>query len=87
MNISTKQKWIHRNRGQTCGCRAEVEGGRDGLGRTGGRGEERRVGEEGFWVSRFKLLHVRRMNNQGPAVLHRELYPTFCDNKPQWKGI
>ena len=70
----TQMNWTQRqtHRQQTC----SFQGGR--------------LGEEMDWefrLSRFKLLHVRRMNNQGPAVLHRELYPTFCDNKPQWKGI
>ena len=42
MNLSTKQKWTHRHREQTCGCQG------------GGRGNGM---EWEFWVLRFKLLH------------------------------
>ena len=32
MNLSTKQKQIHRHSEQTCGCQGRGSGGRDGLG-------------------------------------------------------
>ena len=47
MNISAKQKQIHRHREQTCVC----------------RGGEERGGDWEFGVSRRKLLHLEGLSN------------------------
>ena len=51
MNLSTKQKQIHRPREQNCGC----QGGDKGSGR-----------DEEFGVSRGKLLHLEWINKMIP---------------------
>ena len=48
MNLSTKQKQIHRHREQTCGCQGW---GREGV-------------DEEFGVGRCQLLHLEWINNK-----------------------
>ena len=48
-NLSTKQKWTHRHREQTCGCQ--------GGGRWGGMDFE-------FGLSSCKLLYTKQINNK-----------------------
>ena len=49
MNLSTKQKQIHRHREQACGCQ----------GRGGGRGMECKFG-----ISRCKLVYIGWKDNK-----------------------
>ena len=48
MNLSTKQKWTHRHREQTCGCQGRREGGMDWE----------------FGVNRCKLLLLEMISNK-----------------------
>ena len=49
MNLSSKQKQIHKHREQTCGCQGE-----------GGKGEK----DWEFEISRCKLLYIEWINNK-----------------------
>ena len=54
MNLSRKQKQIHRHREEIFGCQGE--------GDTGGGGGEGKDWE--FEVSRFKLVYIQWINNK-----------------------
>ena len=53
MNLSVKQKQIHRHREQTHGCQEGAEVGRDGL---------------GVWDQQMQTITYRMDKQQGPTV-------------------
>ena len=64
MNLSAKQKQIHRPGEQTCGCQEERDWGRDGV---------------GDWGQQMQAIIYRMDKEQDPNVQHRELYSISCD--------
>ena len=58
MNLSTKQKQIHRHREQTCGCQGGREWGRDGM-----------DWELGISTCKLYITSIYRIDKQqGPTV-------------------
>ena len=58
MNLSMKQKQIHRYKEQICGC----------------QGWECGEGWIGSWDQQIQTITYRMDKQQGPTVQHRELY-------------
>ena len=65
MNLFTKQKQTYRYRKQSYGFQRENVVGRD---------------KSGAWDEHTHATLYKIDNQQGPTVLHRELYLIFCDN-------
>ena len=63
MNISMKQKQIHRHREQAYGCQGEGYG-KEGL---------------GVWDQQMQTIIYRMDKQQGPTVQHSELYSISGD--------
>ena len=64
MNLSMKQKQIHRHRVQTCGCQGGGGQGKDGL---------------GVWGEQMQTITYRMDKQKGPTVQHMEPYAIPCD--------
>ena len=67
MNLFAEQKQTHGLRKTEGYQRGQVGRGVGGL-------------DLGFWIGICALNYMERLANMGPAVLHRKLYPVFCDN-------
>ena len=65
MNLFTKQKQTYRYRKQIYGCQ---------------RGNMRERDTSGAWDEHTHTTIYKIGNQQGPTILHRELYSIFCDN-------
>ena len=71
MNVSMKQKQVHRHREQCCGYQ-----GAGGLG-----GMDWEVGRHGLggWDQQMQIIICRMNKQQDPTVQHKELYLISCD--------
>ena len=67
MNLSTKQKHIHRHREQSCGCQGGWGKDKDGL---------------GAWGQQMQTMTFRMDKQQVPTVQYREPCPISWD-EPQ----